>query len=161
MNIFVLDNDPTIAAQHQCNKHVVKMVTESAQLLSTCFPRGTLRFKYTHINHPCAVWARSSLSNFKWLVVHAIALSDEYTRRYGRIHASSDVIDACLDLVPNIPDVGLTPFARAIKQPWKDQTLHMPIVEAYRHYYIGDKARFAKWAPRAQPPAWWPLKEVL
>ena len=35
MNIFVLDEDPTIAAQMQCDKHVVKMIVESAQMLST------------------------------------------------------------------------------------------------------------------------------
>jgi len=156
MNIFVLSEDPIQAARDQCNKHVVKMVTESAQLLTTCFPKGTLRFKYTHINHPCAKWARESLTNYKWLLVHANELSDEYTRRYGRVHASSDVIDACLDLTPDIPDVGLTPFARAIKQPWKDQSMHMHIVDAYRYYYVGDKARFAKWEPRARIPEWWP-----
>ena len=159
MNIFVLDADPVKAAQDQCNKHVVKMVTESAQLLTTCFPAGTLRFKYTHINHPCAVWVRASLTNYKWLLVHAAALADEYTSRYKRIHASSDVIDACLNMTPDIEDIGLTPFARAIKQPWKDESASMDIVSAYRHYYVGDKARFAKWAPWAQAPAWWPFKE--
>lgn len=35
MNIFILDKDPVQAAQLQCDKHVVKMVVESAQMLST------------------------------------------------------------------------------------------------------------------------------
>jgi hypothetical protein len=155
LNVFILSTDPVEAAKHQCNKHVVKMVTETAQLLSTCFPRGTLRFKFTHVNHPCARWARASLMNFKWLLMHGIALSDEYTARYGRVHGSSDVIDACLDLVPDLPNVGLTPFGRAIKEPWKTQTLKLSVVEAYRQYYIGDKSRFARWAPRATAPSWW------
>lgn len=159
MNIFVLSEDPELAARDQCNKHIVKMVTETAQLLTTCFPAGMLRFKYTHVNHPCAKWVRESLTNYKWLVVHGNALSEEYTRRYHRIHASSDVIDACIDLVPDIPDIGLTPFARAIKQPWKEMTRTLSIVEAYRQYYVGDKAKFAKWAPHAQAPAWWPFSD--
>ena len=35
MNIFYLHPDPTIAAQMMCDKHVLKMVLETAQLLST------------------------------------------------------------------------------------------------------------------------------
>ena len=35
MNIFVLDSSPLLAAQQQCDKHVVKMIVESAQMLST------------------------------------------------------------------------------------------------------------------------------
>lgn len=35
MNIFVLDTSPVLAAQYQCDKHVVKMIVESAQMLST------------------------------------------------------------------------------------------------------------------------------
>lgn len=159
MNIFILSKDPVEAARAQCNKHVVKMVTETAQLLTTCFPPGVLRFKYTHTNHPCAKWVRESLVNYKWLVLHGITLGEEYTRRYGRIHASSDVIDACLDLTPNIPDLGLTPFVRAIKEPWKTSTVELTTVEAYRQYYIGDKAKFAKWAPHALAPEWWPFQD--
>jgi len=33
MNIFYLDSDPVKAAQIQYNKHVVKMILESAQML--------------------------------------------------------------------------------------------------------------------------------
>ena len=32
MNIFVLDKDPIISAQMQCDKHIVKMPLESAQM---------------------------------------------------------------------------------------------------------------------------------
>lgn len=158
MNIFVLSADPIQAARDQCNKHVVKMVLESAQLLVTAFPKGVTPYKHTHFNHPCAVWMRSSLSNYGWLLAHACELCNEYTRRYGKVHKSEAVIMS-LD-VPDLPDVGLTPFARAIKEPWKSQSLHMPIVEAYRYYYHGDKARFAKWAPRASAPSWWKFKET-
>lgn len=160
MNIFVLDSDPQVAASYLCNKHVVKMVTETAQLLSTCYPRGVIRYKHTHVNHPCAAWARASLANFRWLLAHGLWIAEEYAVRYGRDHASAEVIESCLGQDPAIPDVGLTPFARAIKEPWKAQTSSLPIVEAYRAYYVGDKARFARWAPHARPPAWWPDQEA-
>ena len=65
MNIFVLDNDPFKAAEYQCDKHVVKMVLETAQLL--CSAHETAPYKRTHYNHPCAIWTRSSLSNYMWL----------------------------------------------------------------------------------------------
>lgn len=144
----------------QCNRHVVKMVLETAQLLSACFPPGALRFKHTHFNHPCAKWARESVTNYKWLLLHGLALADEYTKRYGKVHGAADVIEACLEMCVVLPVGGLTPFARAIKEPWKSQTAHLSIVEAYRAYYIGDKSRFARWAPRAKAPAWWPNKEA-
>ena len=35
MNIFHLDRDPVQSAQWMIDKHVVKMIVESAQLLST------------------------------------------------------------------------------------------------------------------------------
>jgi hypothetical protein len=35
MNIFILDLDPVISASMLCDKHVVKMIVESAQMLST------------------------------------------------------------------------------------------------------------------------------
>jgi len=160
VNIFVVDLDPAQAARDLCNQHCVKMVTESAQLLATCFPRGTVRFKYTHVNHPCAKWVRQSLSNYKWLVAHGLWLAEEYsTRYYGRVLKSTDVLLACAELTPDMPDVGLTPFARAFKPPWNVKLAGISdVVEAYRAYYIGDKSRFARWAPRAVTPDWWPVQ---
>ena len=79
VNIFVLDEDPIQAAFQQCNKHVVKMVTETAQLLCSVYPKGVAPYKRTHYNHPCAVWARTSLENYLWLLEHGEALGLEYT----------------------------------------------------------------------------------
>ncbi len=154
MNIFVLDNDPVQAARDQCNKHVVKMILESAQLLVTAFPNGTTRYRHTHFNHPCGKWVRSSLSNYDWLLAHAMELCAEYTRRYGKVHKTQAIIHSLK--TPSLPNIGQTPFVRAIKEPWKTQTMNVPIVDAYRAYYLGDKVRFAKWAPRASAPVWWP-----
>jgi len=143
MNIFVLDQDPLKAARDQCNKHVVKMLLESAQLLVTAFPPGTTRYKHTHVNHPCGKWVRASLSNYEWLLRHACELCNEYTRRYGKVHKTEHII-ASLEQ-PDLPDLGLTPFAQAMPEQYRDADP----VKAYRAYYIGEKARFAKWAPRA------------
>jgi len=160
MNIFILSTDPVEAAQMQCNKHVVKMIVEAAQLLTTPFPPGVTPYRRTHVNHPCGKWVRQSLSNYRWLVLHALALCDEYTRRYGRVHKTEAVIDWHLHNEPDLVGHYLTPFARAIKEPWKTRSANMSAVDAYRLYYVGDKAKFAKWAPRAVAPDWWPFKET-
>ena len=61
MNIFAVDVSPEKAAQALCDAHVVKMILESAQLLSTQDRiRGLDRgYRLTHAEHPC----RRSLSN--------------------------------------------------------------------------------------------------
>jgi hypothetical protein len=89
MNIFYLDRDPIEAARLQCDRHVVKMILETAQLLSTAHNEldgGQIAYKSTHKNHPSAVWARASAENYYWLQRHLGALGHEYFRRYGRVH---------------------------------------------------------------------------
>lgn len=159
MNIFVLDLDPKIAAISQCNKHLPKMIVESAQLLSTAHPSSVSPYKHTHFNHPCGKWVRESVQNYEWLTLHTLHLCEEYTVRYHKYHATEQHVLWFLQNIPALPSIGLTPFARVIKEPHKSHSLNMNIVDAYRYYYIQDKARFAKWSPRANPPSWWPFSE--
>ena len=93
MNIFYLHQDPVKAAQYQYNKHVVKMILESAQMLCTahhCIDTefADVPYKIAHKNHPSTVWARRSANNYEWLYHHFVALSAEYKRRYGKDHLS-------------------------------------------------------------------------
>lgn len=156
MNIFVLSPEgPEASARDQCDKHVVKMVLESAQLLCSPFDPGVAPYKRTHFNHPCSVWARSSKDNYLWLVEHALALSDEYSFRYGRTHKSQATIEWCRDRVSrlSLPDAGLTSLPQAMPEQYRGPDT----VEAYRAYYIGDKARFARWDKGRPAPPWWPV----
>lgn len=155
MNIFIIDHDPVIAAMQLCDKHVVKMIVESAQLLCSAFPSGSSPYRLTHYNHPCGKWARASKANYEWLLVHANAMCEEYTRRYGRTHKTEDVIVWCMEnyIQLCLPDIGLTPHARAIREPWKTQTANDDIVTAYRKFYIGAKSSFAKWK-HSECPGW-------
>lgn len=150
MNIFVLHEDPKIAAQQQCDKHVVKMVLESAQLLCTAvnLTGGEAKYKVTHKNHPCSVWARSTKGNFNWLKVHALALCEEYTRRYNKRHKSQDVIEAVSDAT--IPDGELESFVLTMPEQYKTDN---PI-ESYREFYRREKKGFAKWK-HSSAPEWW------
>ncbi len=153
MNIFVLDKDPRQAAEDQCDRHVTKMVLESAQLLCSAFPQGEAPYKRTHYNHPCSVWTRESAGNYLWLIEHGLALADEYRYRYGRTHKSEEVIRWC-DLNwsrTSIPHDDRTPFVQAMP----DQFRQHDTVEAYRAYYLGSKSRFAQWSKTRPAPYWW------
>ena len=149
MNIFVLDKNPHVAAMYACDKHVVKMILESAQMLCSVQPEGTAPYKRSFYNHPCTKWVRASSANYDWLIEHARALCTEYTRRYGKVHKSEKVIDWCDANRPELPDVGLTPFAQAMPEDYKNEDA----VEAYRTYYRNDKRRFATWKD-VDPPTW-------
>ena len=122
MNIFVLDLRPNRAAQMMCDKHIIKMILESAQLLCAHFEPGIAPYKRTHYNHPCSIWIRRSRTNYQWLLDHADALCDEYAFRYGKIHKSKSVISWCrknVDILTTLPNIGLTPFAQAMPAEYK------------------------------------------
>ena len=95
MNIFVVNDDPKVAAQNLCDKHVVKMILESAQMLCSAFKNGEAPYKRSYYNHPCTKWARESQVNYEWLLTHAYELCEEYLLRYGKIHKPLDAIDWC------------------------------------------------------------------
>ena len=153
MNIFIVDKDPVISAQSLLDKHVVKMPLESAQLLCSAFPEGTAPYKRTHVNHPCSIWVRTSRYNFEWLVLHGLELCNEYTRRYGKVHASRRVIEWALDNVDLLAFTAteLTPFVQAMPEIYRSHCA----VEADRAYYLGAKKEFATWKSPAKPPHWW------
>ena len=151
MNIFVLHNNPTTAAQYACDTHVVTMILASAQLLCTVVRVLGIEAPYraTHKNHPCTIWARQTQQNWNWLIDHALALCTEYTKRYGKIHKSQKHIEWCQSLSIKLPNTGLTPFAQAMPEQYKNTCA----VTAYRAYYHGEKASFATW--KTETPYWW------
>lgn len=157
------------AAHALCDKHVPKMVLETAQLLCSPFEPGTAPYKRTHYNHPCAKWVRESWENYCWLLVYAIVLGGEYTKRYGREHKSMEAVHWCGAHRDTLPfygrPIGWMPtewWKRHITKPalaMPDEYKHANPVTAYRAYYIGEKARFAKWERGRKPPRWWPKEK--
>ena len=85
MNIFVLHEKPEIAATMACDKHVVKMILETAQMMCTVVASygHETPYRATHAKHPCTIWAAQSRANWNWLVEHGMSLCDEYTKRYS------------------------------------------------------------------------------
>jgi len=161
MNIFFLDNDPQKIAEYHCDKHVVKMILETAQLLCgvhhmTHQVTHQVPYKLSHKNHPCSIWARESFTNYLILCEVGLELCKEYTYRYGKRHKSQDVIERCIINKPNISDIGFTQPAKAMPDEYRVDD----VVESYRNYYKGAKANFAKWTKR-NIPEWFKMDEIL
>ena len=161
MNIFVLDENPFDAAVMLCDKHVPKMVVESAQMMASAVIRhgaedsqlpltqkGT-PYKGGYRNHPCTVWAGVNRSNYCWLADHAITLCAQFVKRFDKVHACAEPILTLTSLMDVIPQGRLTSFAQAMPDECKNEDA----VKAYRTYY--KTKTFAKWEKGTNPPSWW------
>ena len=102
MNIFLTDPCPRQCAINLDDKRVNKMLLETAQLLSSAMkiqakelgvsvPHGL--YENTHVNHPCAVWTRSSRAAFRWMLEHGLCLADEYAYRYNTRLSHKSLLD--------------------------------------------------------------------
>lgn len=160
MNIFVTSACPKKSAAALDDKRVVKMVLESAQMLSTAINEhgGVAPYKSTHKNHPANVWARATRANYMWLYEHFIALCREYTERYGKVHKCESYVMDFKRLATHIPEGTITMFANcaanaSIGVSFKD---HADVFEAYRKYlnvrWQNDK-REPNWKNNTEP-AW-------
>lgn len=140
--------DPVIAAKMVCDQHICKMPLETAQILCSAFPSNTAPYKRTHFNHPCNKWSRKTILNYKWLILHGIALCKEYTFRYSKTHKSLNVILWCYSNIHelNLPNNVLTPHAQAMPEIYKNPDT----VTAYRNFYKYEKV-FAKYSKRKRP----------
>ena len=149
MNVFFLDSDPEQAARLHNDSHCVKMILESAQMLSTACRENGLDegYKPCFQHHPCTQWAGESLSNWKWLRRLALALNEEYKYRYDKTqdHKSAQVVRS-LSKLP-IEDKGLTKPPQAMPDYCKRENP----VEGYREYYRQEKQHLAEWTKRDAP----------
>jgi hypothetical protein len=159
MNIFYLHQAAPIAASLHCDKHVGKMLIESCQLLATAHHvhgnGHAVTYKPTHINHPSAIWARSSPAHYDWLMHLALYLGREFFHRYGKVHACRQVL---IDQLLRPP-----PALAAMPNTWQPPTLAMPDefksadhVESYRRFYTSKQSRMPMvWYRGERPvPGW-------
>lgn len=175
MNIFYLDKEPNICAEYHCDKHVVKMIIEYAQLMSTAHrlldgaqyidnssgrkikrwklndDRENILYKASHINHPSAIWTRQSQETYSWLYNLWTNCLNEYTHRYGKTHACEKLRFALNNSPYNISNNGWSEPPQAMPDDCK---MSGNSVVAYRQYYIKKKNHFAKWTKR-EIPSWY------
>lgn len=175
MNIFYLSNDPADCARQHVDKHVVKMILEYGQLMSTAHrvidgvyyegktdkgrriarwllpdEREHTMWKASHIKHPSGIWVRSSKQHYQWLYSLWLELLKEYTYRYNKEHKTSEKKLIFKSTPVNIPDNGwMSDPTPAMPDIYKTTTS----IDSYRNYYLGDKKRFARWKNRTAP-AW-------
>lgn len=149
MNIFVLDNNIEKCAIYHNNAHCVKMILEYTQLLSTAVRISGINqgYKITHINHPCSIWTRESLSNWRWLKTLLISLHEEWKFRYEHTKNHKSFLVSSNLSEPNIEDIGLTQFKLAMPDDCKENDS----ISAYRKYYIKYKQHLALWKKRDIP----------
>jgi len=154
MNLFVTDNCPIVSAQNLCNKHIIKMPSETKQMLSLAFSNSTNAYR----NHPASVWVRESLENMEWTIIHGLAQCEEYTRRYKRRHATQDFIEWSEKNYKflTFKKKNITPLARCFG-PFKEvlDKEEPDTLAAYRKFYWLDKQNFAKWTSLREIPEWW------
>jgi hypothetical protein len=177
MNIFVLDEDPQQAARMMCDKHIPKMIVETFQMMGSALRRHGATDEQMPLtskgkpliggykNHPCTRWAGDCRSNFAWLALHGMALCTEYQWRfvgclgneYTKKHSCHDGITQMANMWDMIPNTftRMTPYVQAMPDEYK----MVDAVDAYRQYYIMEKAYFAKWEKGRPAPYWWTHKQ--
>lgn len=158
MNIFILSLVTKLCAKYHCDKHVIKMLLETTQLLCSAHIvlddindiDGCRLYKLTHKNHPCAIWTRESSENYAWLYNLFCDLCKEYTYRYNKIHLCEKKLKMVLNFFPDNIKVGtMTPFKLAMPDEYKKDDP----VESYREYYIKSKKNICKWK-YTETPEW-------
>lgn len=175
INIFYLDKDQYACARDHLDKHVVKMILEYAQLLSTAHrvldgiitqgvsATGRRRKSYvvgdsreghlyaaTHVNHPSAIWVRKSRENYLWLANMLVILCEEYTHRYGKSHkVERDGLCWLLKTVPT--NIGAEGWSEPTTAMPEDYKVPGDAITSYRTYYLKDKVRIARWTNRSMP----------
>lgn len=155
----MLDSCPQTAAQMHCDKHVVKMILETAQMLSTVYHWHGIEYEHLYKkafeHHPCTKWVNAGAENFYYLVSLFFSLCEEYTFRYNKTHLTEQKLGKFFDIsggkmYSKLPPGSTTP-ALAMPDCYKSKN---PI-ESYREYYIGAKSYMARWDKGRPAPEWY------
>ena len=147
MNIFHLHKDPRICAEYHCDKHVVKMILETGQMLSTAYRKnfddGEELYKTAYPHHPMTIWVGSSGTNFYWSIQLLDQLLYQYTMRYKKVHKTmriSSLFHSKYKLWHEW-ETEFTPPPLCMPDEYKCDSY----IQSYKDYYVGEKKRFAKY----------------
>ena len=151
MNIFFLHKDPQWAANALCDKHVPKMLLESAQMLSTAVrkyeeetngvPLAEPIYKSAYPNHPMTKWVGFNRDCFRWALENAVYINHQYEQRFNKGHKSFRVIETIYN--NNYIDDISNGFFKEPPQCMPDEYKDKCSIQAYWNYYIGDKKQIA------------------
>jgi hypothetical protein len=147
LNIFATNKSPKITAQEHCDRHLVKMIVETAQMLSCAhwiLDNKIVGYKPTHWNHPCSSWIRESSENYLWAYSLLSELCAEYTLRYSKSHKTELLLPALSKAPKNTPEGDLTPWAQAMPEEFQQEDS----IKAYQKYLLG---KYEEWLTRPRP----------
>lgn len=158
MNIFSTNECPKQSAREHCYRHVVKMILEYSQLLSTShrvldgddYADSTGLMKKTHVNHPSGVWTRASSYHYKWLFVCLCELHKVYEEHSGKVHASKRILKSLGTLPVNISENGFELPTPAMPDKFKAYAVFEGRCKACQMYL---KDKFQEWLDRPKPLA--------
>lgn len=145
MNIFTTSACPIQSAKALPDVLVIKMIVESAQLLSTAHFENDgviVGYKPTHKNHPCAIFTRKTSGNYEWVYNHFVALCDEFTRRKGKVHKTSELIETLKTAPRNIRKCAVDIDFMCMPDDCK-KTL-----DVHKNYQIYLKKKYNEWLTR-------------
>ena len=188
MNIFALSRCPIESTVQMIDKHIVKMPTETCQMLHTnaLFQEfsdiygyepslarlkeyheesGSILMKPAMLNHPSTIWARQNIHNTLWLYQHGMALCEEYTFRYGKVHGTYNRMlqtpmefDADSNLATPV-HIAMFDVYRLDRNDYPHLSDWDFVIKSYQHYYLEAKWSFANWKSR-DIPSWWPKDHI-
>ena len=164
MNIFYLERTPKLCAMSHHDSHVIKMILEYSQLLSTAHRvldghevivnyvdkngknktrkeyhlddkvMNGMLYKATHRNHPSAIWVREHEQNYRFLYMLLCECINEYQFRFGKIHACRKLLN-CLRHSPKNIERSPQPFVEPhLAMPDEYKVIGCNIL-SYRKYY--------------------------
>ena len=177
MNLFFLHHDPVKCAEYHCDKHVVKMIIELAQMMYTAhilnnsvnLPENSYR-KISNHNHPTAVWVRKSMGNYKYCSILCINLCKEYTYRYKRIHKTEKHAQWLSENFPTFTQISYVKAVKLVSSKYfttpvplamPDDSMCNNVFYSYRKYYRLHKKDFAVWTNRPIPYWFHKLKSLI
>jgi hypothetical protein len=180
MNIFALSPDPQEAAEWHCDKHVVKMIIESGQMLSTAHrmldgnetrrpsstgktmsryweledSREDVLYKAVHTGHPCTIWTMQSDRHYFWHYLLFEFLCKEYTYRYGKVHSTeTKLLNVLKEKPKNIPKAPWNPWPLAMKSNPECMN-HIDPIGSYQKFYQTKQERFSMVWTKRETPNW-------
>ena len=159
MNRFIIANTPQEIAQSLCDKHVVKMPLEEAQMLCTVVRQANPEYadehelyRVAHAKHPCTLWAGQTRSNYMYAFRLWNHMCLEYTYRYGREHASTRHLEALREGAKYIPAGDPTAHPECFSEYTHLKTGDDWPVDSYRKFYMTKQHRFDMvWSKRNKP----------
>lgn len=163
VNFFYLDQDPKKCAKYYCNKHIIKIPIEIAQILSKVHHELNSNIDFSKIYKNSIVvnnsigpyqWIKESYDNYIWACKLGLELINQYKLRYNKENHKTEIILLFLfNNPPKLSKKGITKFIGTNKYDMFQFISNDPVICA-RYNYAEMKCTHDKWNKEVSPPDW-------